>query len=179
MLLSIAMLLFAGNLQAQVTADFDKSVDFSTYKTYSFLGWQKDCDTLLNDFDKKRLQDAFKAEFDARNLKVVESGGDMSVSLFLFVDEKTDLTAYTNYSGGMGYGRASWGYGGTSSTTNISENDYRVGTLIMDCYDAKESKLIFQGKNIKTIQEKPSKREKTIPKAVAKLMNKFPIEEVK
>ena len=178
-LLSIAVLFFAGNLQAQVTADFDKSVDFSQYKTYSFLGWQKDSDTLLNDFDKKRLQDAFKAEFDARNLKFVQSGGDMSVSLFIFVDQKTDLTAYTDYSGGMGYGRAGWGYGGGSATTTVSEDDYQVGTLIMDCYDAKASKLIFQGKNIKTIQEKSSKREKTIPKAVTKLMSKFPVEAAK
>ncbi len=178
-LLSVSALFFAGSLQAQVTADFDKSVDFSTYKTYSFLGWQKDSDTLLNDFDKKRLQDAFKAEFDVRNLKFVESGGDMLVSLFIFVDQKTDLTAYTSHSGGYGYGAASWGYGGSSSSTTISENDYQVGTLILDCYDAKESKLIFQGKNIKTIQENPSKREKTIPKEVGKLMSKFPLKAVK
>jgi Domain of unknown function (DUF4136) len=177
LLISMSLFAFIGNVQGQVTADFDKGVDFSTYKTYSFLGWQKNSDALLNDFDKKRLQDSFKSEFDARNFKYVENGGDMSVSLFIFVDEKTDVTAYTNFTGGMGYGRAGWGMGGASTT--VSQNDYRVGTLVMDCYDAKESKLIFQGKNIKTIQEKPAKREKTIPKAVAKLMNKFPVDTAK
>ncbi len=163
-LLSLAVLIFAGNLQAQVTADFDKSVDFSTYKTYSFLGWQKDSDTLLNDFDKKRLQDAFKAEFDARNLKFVQNGGDMSVSLFIFVDQKTDLTAYTSHSGGYGYGSCKLGLWVVFPPTTISENDYEVGTLIVDCYDAKASKLIFQGKNKKTIQENPSKRRRPFPK---------------
>lgn len=179
MFLSLALFLFASHLQAQVTADFDKSIDFSKYKTYSFLGWQNDSDKLLNDFDRKRLQEAFRSEFDARNLKFVESGGEMSVSLFIFVTEKTDVTAYTNYNGGMGYRGAAWGYGSGSSTTTVSETDYLVGTLVMDCYDTKEAKLIFQGINQKTIQENPAKRDKTIPKAVAKLMKKFPLKAAK
>ena len=56
MLLSISILLFAANLQAQVTSYIDESADFSKYKTYSFLGWQQDSDSLLSDIDKERLQ---------------------------------------------------------------------------------------------------------------------------
>lgn len=181
-LLSIAMFLFAGTLQAQVTADYDKTADFSTYKTYSFLGWQKDSDSILNDFDRKRLQDSFRSEFAARGLTYDENGGDMAVSLYIFVQSKTDVTAYTNYSGGLGYGRAGWGvgygmgYGGMgSATTNVTTNDYNVGTLVMDCYDVKGNKLLFQGVSQKTIQSNPAKREKTIPKTVKKLMKKFPV----
>jgi len=179
--LMVISMLFGMGMNAQVTADFDKSVDFSVYKTYSFLGWQKDSDSLLNDFDKKRLHDAFQSEFTARGLSYVENGGDMNVSLFIFTQAKSDVTAYTDYTGGMGYGRAGWGMGvgmGTS-TTSFSENDYTQGTLVLDCYDAKDNKLIFQGVSQKTVQKKPSKREKTIPKAVAKLMYKFPVDKVK
>ncbi len=43
----------------KVVTDMDKSVDFSVYKTYSFLGWQDESDKLINDFDKKRVRDAF------------------------------------------------------------------------------------------------------------------------
>lgn len=185
-LLSIAMFLYAGTLQAQVTADFDKTADFSTYKTYSFLGWQKDSDNLLNDFDRKRLQDAFRSEFIARGLTYNENGGDMAVSLFIFVQAKSDVTAYTNYNGGLGYGASGWGvgygrgYGGMgSSTTTVSTNDYNVGTLVLDCYDVDGNKLIFQGVSQKTIQENPAKRDKTIPKSVSKLMKKFPIKPTK
>jgi len=166
MLLSIFMLLIVVNLQAQVTSYFDESVDFSTYKTYSFLGWQRDSDSLLNDIDKESLQKAFKSEFDARNLKFVQSGGEMSVSLYIFVEIKGDSLIYHDFYKNNDIG---------PTTTTIRLDDYRVGTLIMDCYDIKESKLIFQGKNMKTIHEKPSKREKAIPKAVAKLMRKFPV----
>ncbi len=169
------LLVFVCNLQAQVTADFDKSVDFTQYKTYSFLGWQNDSDQLLNDFDRKRLQSAFKSEFDARNLTLVEKGGDMAVSLFIFVQQKTDVTAYTDYNAGLGYRRAGWGMGYGTATTTYNEYEYQVGTLVLDCYDVKEDKLIFQGVSQKTIQENPSKREKTIPKAVKKLMKKYPV----
>lgn len=168
--LSIFLLLGAVNLQAQVTSYVDESVDFSTYKTYSFLGWQQDSDSLLPDIDKERLQKAFKSEFDARNLSYVQSGGDMSVSLYIFLDVKADSTTYNQF-----ITRSSQ----TATTTTIHEDDYQVGTLIMDCYDAKESKLIFQVKKMKTIQENSAKREKTIPKAVAKLMKKFPVKEAK
>ena len=59
MILSILILLFAFNLQAQVTSYYDQSVDFSKYSTYSFLGWQQASDSLLGDIDKERLQKAF------------------------------------------------------------------------------------------------------------------------
>ena len=46
----------------KVTSDQDKEVDFSKYKTYSFLGWQDGSDKIINEFDKERLRKAFQAE---------------------------------------------------------------------------------------------------------------------
>ena len=47
---------------SQASSDYDRSVDFTKYKTYSYGGWQKDSGKLLNDLDKERLHKAFKAE---------------------------------------------------------------------------------------------------------------------
>ena len=79
----------------KVVADMDKTVDFSKYETYSFLGWQDDSDKIMNDFDKKRVHDAFISEFEARGLKPVKENGDMAISLYIVVDQKTSVTAYT------------------------------------------------------------------------------------
>jgi len=165
----------------KVTADMDKTVDFSQYKTFSFLGWQNDSDQIMNEFDKKRLQDAFGDELDKRGLKYVESGADMAVSLFLVVSQETSVTAYTDYYGGGGYGRYNrYGYGwGGSSTTTYSENDYLKGTLVMDVFDEETGNQIWQGIATGTMTENPEKRETTIPKNVAALMSKFPIEPIK
>ena len=166
----------------KVTGDYEKSTDFSTYKTYMFVGWQDDSDQVMNDFDRKRLRESIKSEMDARQFEFVESGGDMAVSLYVVVDEKTSTTAYTNYYGGAGYGRGRRGRGGWgngSATTSYSENDYLQGTLVLDMMDEESKDLLWQGVATGTITEKPEKREKKIPKAITKLMKKFPVDKVK
>jgi len=162
----------------KVVADVDKTVDFSVYETYSFLGWQDDSGRLLTDFDKKRVKKAFVSEFEARGMTFVEENGDMDVSLFFVVDQKTSTTAYTNYYGG-GYGsyhryRGGWGYG--HATTSYSESDYLEGTLVMDVFDSKSMDQVWQGIATATIAENPARREKTIPAKIGALMKKFPVQ---
>ena len=131
------------------------------------------------------MRNAFQEEFAARNMKISSDNADAVVTLYLVVDNKTSTTAYTNYTGGMGYGAGrGWGMGVGgmgfgSSTTTYSENDYKQGTLVVDVYDASTSKLIWQGISQSTVQEKASKRDKSIPKKVSKLMKKYPIDPVK
>ena len=166
----------------KVTGDYEKSTDFSAYKTYMFVGWQDNSDQVMNDFDKKRLRESIKSEMDARQFEFVESGGDMAISLYVVVDEKTSTTSYTNFYGGAGYGRGRRGYGGWGNghaTTSYSENDYLQGTLVLDMMDEESKDLLWQGVATGTITEKPEKREKKIPKAITKLMKKFPVDKVK
>ena len=162
---SIALILFCvvaiEPAAAQVTYDYDKEADFTTYKTYSFGGWQENSEKLINDLDKKRIYDSFKAELDKRGMKYVAEDGDVVISFFLVVDAKTSTTAYTNYMGtGMGYGgryggyyRPGWGWGGGYSTTSYSEKDYKQGTFVMDVYDTTSKKLIWQGVSKSTIKK--------------------------
>lgn len=181
-LLSILFSAFTLTVFSQVTCDYDKNTDFTKYKTYSFKGWVEDSDKQIPDFDKKRIADAFRAEFAARGMEIVESGGDVDVTLFVVVDKKTSTTAYTNYNGGYGYGgRWGWGMGAGmgSSTTTYSEDDYLEGTTVIDFYDASTKNLIYQGVIRTTVKEKPEQREKSIPKNVKKLMAKYPVKPMK
>jgi hypothetical protein len=162
----------------KVVTDMDQSVDFSKYSTYSFLGWQANSDEILNDFDRKRIRDAFIKEFEARGMTYTAENGDVDVSLFIVVDQKTTTTAYTNYYGGM-YGgyyryRGGWGYGHASTT--YSESDYLEGTLVMDVFDGESKKQVWQGVATSTVTENPEKREKTIPAKIGALMDKFPVQ---
>ncbi len=183
-LLTVLFVLTLSMTNAQkVTGDYEKSTDFSIYKTYQFIGWQDDSDQVLNDFDKKRLRDAFIEEMRARQFELVESGADMAISLFVVVDKKTSTTAYTNYYGGAGYGHGRrYGGRGWSSgyaTTSYSERDYLQGTLVLDMLDTQSKDLLWQGVATGTVNSKPEKREKSIPKAIKKLMKKFPVDKVK
>lgn len=186
-LLIFAILILSRCSSVKVHSDYDKSVDFSNYKTYEFLGWAEESDKILNDLDKQRIQNAFAAEFDKRNMKYVENSGDIAVSLFIVVDQKTSVTAYTNHMGmgGWGYGaRWGWygGYGGIgmgTSTTTYSENDYLQGTLVVDVYDTKSKNLIWQSVGEKTIDENPKNRDRNTAYVAEKIMKPFPIEPLK
>ena len=175
--------LFMSQLHAQVKSDYDKTVDFTKIKTYSFKGWAKDSDKILNDIDKKRITDAFTHELSIRGLEMKESGADVDITLFVVIDNKTSTTAYTTYNGGMGYGPGRWGYGAGmgmgSATTTVSEYDYQEGTIVINFYSTNTKKLIWQGINTQTVKDKPEKREKSIPKNVSKLMKKYPVKPTK
>jgi hypothetical protein len=182
-----AVLVISGCSSVTVHSDYDKAADFSQYKTYHFLGWAEESNKILNRFDQERIQNAFANEFSNRNLTFVESNGDMAVSLFIVVDKKTSVTAYTNSmnAGGWGYG-AGWGwyggYGGVgmgTSTTTYSENDYLEGTLIVDVYDTKTKKMIWQSVGQKTIDDNPKNADRNVAYVAEKMMKPFPIEPVK
>ncbi len=183
--LFILTVLLTANINAQVKSDYDKETDFSKIKTYSFAGWEKDSDKILNDFDKKRILDALSNEFAARDMQHTEKGGDVDITLYIVIDKKTSTTAYTNYTGGMGYGvHRGWGmgYGGMgmgSSTTTYSESDYNQGTFVVDMYEKSSKKLLWEGIITSVIKEKPEKREKSIPKKIKKLMKKYPLKPTK
>jgi len=182
---SFILVLFSNLLFAQVKSDYDKEADFTKFKTYTFRGWEKNSDQILNDIDKKRILDAFQHELTIRGMTADNTNPDVGITLFIIVENKTSKTAYTNYNGGMGYGMGrygGWGYGGMgmgSSTTTISENDYQEGTIVIDFFDESTKNLVWQGILTKEITAKPNKREKTIPKNVAKLMYKYPIKPIK
>lgn len=169
-----------------VKSDYDKEADFSKYKTFEYYGWAEESDKILNRFDKERIESAFGDEFDKRGLKYVKDGGDMVVSLYIVVDQKTSTTAHTNHNnmGGYGYGGGGWygGYGGMgmgSSTTTYSESDYLVGTLVVDIFDKAEKKMIWQSVGSKTVDDNPNTREKNSGKVAAAIMKPFPIKPIK
>ena len=167
----------------KVVSDYDRSVDFTQYKTFEYYGWIEESDKLLNDLDKRRIEDAFAAEFKARGLELVKEGGDLVVGLFIVTEQKTQTTAHTTSMGGMGgYGYGGyygygpgWGWGGGHSTTTYSEYDYVEGTLVCDVYDKAKEQLVWEGIATGTVDDNPQTRDEGIPKAVAKLMGEYPV----
>lgn len=186
-LLTIVMILSSCAGSIKVSSQYDSKVDFTQYKTYSYLGWSNNSDELMTDFDKRRVESSFAHEFESRGMKYVQTAADIEISLFLVTEQKTATTAYTNHYGvggpyGYGYGGYSgyyygspWGWGGGHATTTYSQYDYTVGTLVCDVFDAKEKKLIWQSVGVGTVDNNPATRDKGIAKAVAKIMSLYPI----
>jgi hypothetical protein len=181
----VALITAGCGSSVSVTSDYDKTTDFSKYKTFSYYGWADNSDKILTQFDKDRIESAFKSEFAKRGMTANQNNGDAIISLYIVVDQKTSYSSYTDHYnngmyGGMYAGRYRYGYGVGygmgSSTTTTTGNKYAVGTLIVDVFDAKDKKQIWQGIGKKTIDEKKNKREERINAAVAKIMKEYPVQ---
>jgi hypothetical protein len=76
---------------------------------------------------------------------------------------------YSGFGGGPG-----WGGFGNSGNINISEQDYKEGTLVIDVYDGKTKQLLWRGSAEGTLSDKAAKNETKLDKAVAKMFKDFP-----
>lgn len=176
----IGLIALASCSSVKFSSDKDPEADFSQYKTLSYYGWADESSKVLNDLEKKRIESSFAEEFKKRGLSIQETGGDIVVSLYIVVDQKTGVTAYNNYYGAGPYGyRGGWGWGMGYGTTSYSQYDYYVGTLICDVFDSKTKKLVWQGVVSGEIDENPRNREQNIPRVVKELMKRFPVAAVK
>jgi hypothetical protein len=166
--LTAMMLLFAGELSAQqVKTDYDRSADFSQYKTYS---WEhvKTQDPLYVD----RIKNSVNAALAAKGWTQVDSGGDVSiVAMEITRDQQTLNTFYNGFGGGWGWRR--FGGGGLGEATTTTET-YKVGTLVIDLFDSKAKKLLWRGVSSDTLSNNSNQNIKNLDKGVDKLFKQFP-----
>jgi hypothetical protein len=162
------MLLFAGKLSAQqVKTDFDRSINFGQYKTYS---WEqvKTKDAL----DVDRIKTAVNAALAAKGWTLADSGGDVSiVAVEMTRDQQTLNTFYDGFGGGWGWRRL--GGGGLGEATTTTET-YKVGTLVVDLFDTKTKQLIWRGASSDTLSDNSDKNIKNLDKGVEKMFKNFP-----
>jgi uncharacterized protein DUF4136 len=185
----LAVLALSSCSTTKYTVDKDDSIDFSKYKTYQYYGWAEESNKILTPFDQERIEKAFGNELVKRGLKYEKETGDLIITLYIVTAEKTKTTATTTgmgmgggygYGGYRGYGPAyGWGPSMTSAHTTYSEYDYVVGTLIIDIYDAKGKKLIWESVAKGTINEKTKGREQRINSTAAKMMINYPVKPTK
>jgi hypothetical protein len=162
------MVLFAGTLSAQqVKTDYDRSANFGQYKTYS---WErvKTKDAL----DVDRIKSAVNTALAAKGWSQVGSGGDVSIiALEMTQDQQTLNTFYDGFGGGWGWRR--FGGGGFGEATTTTET-YKVGTLVVDLFDAKTKQLLWRGSSSDTLSNNSNKNIKNLDKGVEKMFKKFP-----
>src|ERR1700730_14677311 len=160
------MLLFAGQSSAQqVKTDYDHSANFGQYKTYS---WEKvqTKDPLMVD----RIKDAVNSTLAAKGWRRVPSGGDVEVFAIETTQNQQPLDTFYN---GFGGGRRWGGFGGFGDATTTVDT-YKVGTLVVDLFDAKTEKLIWRSSSSDTLSNNADKNTKNLDKGVNKMFQHFP-----
>lgn len=162
----LGVLLFATCVFGQqVKTDYDRGTNFAQYKTYS---WEKvqTQDALWVD----RIKSAVNAQMAAKGFSEVPAGGDVAiVAVEMTKNQQTLNTFYDGFGGGW-----RWGGGFGASTTTVDK--YKVGTLVVDMFDAKTKNLIWRGSASDTLSNKSDKNIQNLDKGVKKMFDHFPPE---
>lgn len=177
LIMTVAMVLIISSCASvKVAVDENKNIDFSNYKTYSFLGWQNNSDKDLSVEDKGYLRDAFINEFERRGMQKVNSGGDMQISLYIVTSKETAVSGYNDYVGGRGYNHY-YGYGYSTGNMNntFTQASKEFGTLIMNVYDKGSHDQIWHAIATSAVQKNTAKRKKSIPSKISSIMRDFPV----
>ncbi len=159
-----AAALFVTIAFAAHSVDYDHSVDFGRYHTYSWIGVRAG-----NSLWQDRIMTAVNSQLAAKGWTMVPNGGDAAVSAFGKVSQQDTLETF--YDGFPGWGWRGWGGMGMSTTEAVPE---RVGNLTVDVFDGNTKKLIWRGESSDTLSGKPDKNDKKLDKSVAEMFDKFP-----
>ncbi len=152
-----------------VNADYDKKVDFSTYKTFAY--YKTGIDKVeISDLDKRRILHAIDQQMLAKGFTKSENP-DLLINIFTKSREQVSVN---QFNAGWGYG---WGWGwnpfmmGGHQTTVISSTE---GTLYIDFIDAKKKEMIWQGEGTGFLTKNTHKKEERINAFVTKIVAQYP-----
>lgn len=163
-------------LAANVRTDYDHTASFANYHTYSW-----GTVTASNPLNEDRIKSAVTQDLQAKGWQLVPSGGNATI--FANDTVKTEHQMETMYDGmgggwGGGWGWGGWGgFGGGFGSDGIAtttENDQRVGHIVLDIFDSSTHKLLFRGVADGDLSNKSDKNAKNLDKDLHDMFKKFP-----
>src|SRR5580693_162785 len=166
----IMIMAITASFGQEVKTDYDRSADFSQYKTYSWEQVQTQ-----NPLWVDRIKTAVNSALAAKGWTQVESGGNVSiVAMEMNQTHQTLNTYYDSFGGGWGWGRRFGGFGDDFGESTTTPETYRVGTLVVDLFDSSTKNLLWRGSLSDGLSDESSKNIKNLDKGVVKLFDHFP-----
>lgn len=174
-----AALLVACASGPKIKSDYDRSVDFSQYRTYGFfspLGIEgPNYSTIYGSV----FRDAISREMEARGYRKSEQP-DLLINVSAHLQDKTKVTTTTDpfptygyYGYRRGFYSPWYGYN-YGTTTHVSQ--YTEGTVNIDVVDAEAKKMIWEGVAVGRLKENRTNEEvrQAINDGVAKMFAGYP-----
>ncbi len=160
-----AALCFSGLAFAQkVTYNYDRSADFSRYRTYTWVRMpdSSNTDPLLD----QQIRQAVEADLAQKGIVRSDSNPGLLLAYQTIVRPQQQVETW-----GDTY---PWGWGPGVVQTTVTTVD--VGSLVLDMYDAAQHRLVWRGAATKTLHPSsdPDKNLKNLQKSVEKLLKDFP-----
>jgi hypothetical protein len=155
--------------------DYDKSVDFSVYRTYGFpkeTGTDRGgYSTLVTSYFKSSVSTAM----EARGYKYSEDHPDLLVNFFMNTRDRTETQP--DFGGPFASGYYGYRYGLYDPWPRYDTRTvtYQVGTINVDIVDAEKKRLVWEGVSEGRVSEEAMANPKVVVNAVVtELMRQYP-----
>ncbi len=167
----------------EVRSDYDRSADFTQYKTFGFadpLGTDRNG---YQSIVSQHLKAATQRQLKARGMRLVTANPQLLVNFNARLDDKTRITGSPTPVMGVGVGRGGY-YGYRAGMygaypmyvdrTIVSE--YTEGTLNIDIVDAARKQLVWEGVVVGSVTQKTlDNMQVAVDTAVKAAFAKYPI----
>ena len=171
--LPFVLLVLAISASAQkIKVEFDKSLDFSKFKTYTWAPRGAVSRPLLAD----AIAGAIEEELAARGLQQVTAHPDLYVEMYGSMDSDMAVSysdLYSGYGGVPPFDQSFmlWGAVPGSTTTVVVHK----GQLVVDIIDASQKKLAWRGIARDNLSDNRNKLLTQVNTAVEKMFKKYPV----
>jgi hypothetical protein len=166
---AIATLLTVGcGYSIKTATDYDRTVHFSNYHTFFMMKGNSSGNPFL---DERAASDV-KAALTGKGWAEVPEGQGRAV-VVVHAATKTKHSYQTFYDGWGGGWR--WHWGGPGSSTTL-EQDYKVGTVVVDIFDADTRQAIWRGSATDALSDNQKDNTEATQAAIVKMFNNFPPE---
>jgi hypothetical protein len=164
----------------KVRIDFDRSVNFSKYRTFM---WLQEPDP-NNPFMKPRIINSVNAQLIGKGLEPDTTDADLVIRATSTIEKIPIWNTY--YSGGFGgwggCGACGWsgcgacGWGGGSGWATTTMDIREEGTLVVELLDARTHQPVWRGVATHSVSSKPEKAAEKLQKEIRKMFEKYPPE---
>jgi hypothetical protein len=163
---AIALFMLPVAARAQhVKVHYDRSVDFSKFKTYS---WIKGMDADNPDVHRLILDD-IRTQLLSKGLQEVEQGGDLNIAYYssLAGNINTHAVAYM-----QGVDWKQWGENEPVYGPKMVEMP--IAKIVVDIVEASPNKIVWRGSASDAYTANEARGKKRVNTSVAKMFEKFP-----
>jgi len=147
----------------QATTDYDRRANFANYHTFFMMKGRSSGNPLMD----HRVEDDVRMELTIRGWDEVPEGEGLA-AVVVHAATKTKHSYETFYDGWGG-----WRWGGTRTATTYVE-EYKVGSVAVDIFDASAKELIWRGAASDALTGNAEKDASITRKAITKLFHDFP-----
>jgi hypothetical protein len=164
--LGLAMLMAGVVLAQKIDRNYNHKAPWREYRTFEWIR-QPDMDSPdLNE----QVVSLINGQLQAKGWRMVPADAD--VGLVANGSSEAHHTIESFYQGfPSGW---DWHYWSEPGAAPITEENYAVGTLVVDMFDGRTKQLIWRGFAESTVSKNPIKNEEKLDKAVEKLFDNFP-----